>query len=62
MIWLPVLVWWGLGQIGDVGLSLDVVYNLPKFLNDPIDGYSVPVYLGGGVKVSSQVSQQTNTT
>jgi hypothetical protein len=49
-----------LGQIGDVGLSLDVVYHLPS-LNDPIEGYSVPVYLGGGVTASSQVSAQTDT-
>lgn len=49
-----------LGQIGDVGLSLDVVYHLPS-LNDPIDGYSLPVYLGGGVTASSQVARQTDT-
>ena len=49
-----------LGEIGDVGLSLDVVYHLPS-LNDPIDGYSVPVYLGGGVTASSQVAGRTNT-
>lgn len=49
-----------LGQIGDVGLSLDIVQHLPS-LNDPLDGYSVPVYLGAGVTASSQVSQQTET-
>ena len=49
-----------MGEIGDVGLSLDVVYHLPS-LNDPIDGYSVPVYLGGGVTASSQVAGRTDT-
>jgi|GEM_PF-5885837 len=49
-----------LGQIGDVGLTLDVVQHLPS-LNDPVDGYSVPVYLGAGVTASSQVAETTKT-
>jgi len=49
-----------LGQIGDVGISLDVVQHLPS-LNDPVDGYSVPVYLGAGVTASSQMAERTKT-
>ena len=49
-----------LGQIGDVGLTLGVVQHLPS-LNDPVDGYSVPVYLGAGVTASSQVAETTKT-
>jgi hypothetical protein len=49
-----------LGQIGDVGLTLDVVQHLPS-LNDPVEGYSVPVYLGAGVTASSQVAETTKT-
>ena len=49
-----------LGQIGDVGLTLDIVQHLPS-LNDPVDGYSVPVYLGAGVTASSQVAETTKT-
>ena len=49
-----------LGQIGDVGISLDVVQHLPS-LNDPVEGYSVPVYLGAGVTASSQMAESTKT-
>ncbi len=49
-----------LGQIGDVGISLDVVQHLPS-LNDPVDGYSVPVYLGAGITASSQMAERTQT-
>ena len=49
-----------LGQIGDVGLSLDIVQHLPS-LNDPLEGYSVPVYMGGGLTASSQIAAQTQT-
>ena len=31
-----------LGQIGDAGVTVDLIQHLPS-LNDPLDGYSVPI-------------------
>ena len=50
-----------LGQIGDAGVTVDLIQHLPS-LNDPLDGYSVPIYIGGGVTASSKVEPSgTNT-
>jgi len=44
-----------LGQIGDVGVSVDLVQHLPS-LNNPVDGYAMSLYLGGGGTSSSSVT------
>ena len=50
-----------LGQIGNVGITLDLVQHLPS-LNDPVDGYTVPIYVGGGVTASSDVGPRETST
>ena len=38
-----------LGQIGDVGVSVDLIQHLPS-LNNPVDGYALPIYIGTSLK------------
>ena len=45
-----------LGRIGDVGLTADFVVHLEP-LNDPSDGYSLPLYLGGGLSTSTNIAE-----
>jgi len=45
-----------LGRIGDVGLTADFVVHMST-LNDPTDGYSIPLYIGGGVSASTNISE-----
>ena len=45
-----------LGRVGDVGLTTDFVVHVAT-LNDPSDGYALPLYLGGGFSASSNLSE-----
>ena len=49
-----------LGEIGDVGVTADIVSHLAP-LNDPSEGYSRPLYVGGGVTASSNLLQYKGT-
>ena len=50
-----------LGEIGDVGVTVDVISHFAP-LNDPSEGYSLPIYVGGGVTASSNLLQNKGTT
>ena len=50
-----------LGEIADVGVTVDVVNHFST-VNDESEGYSLPVYLGGGVTASSNLIQNKGTT
>jgi hypothetical protein len=50
-----------LGRIGDVGFTGDFVVHT-QTLNDPSDGYSLPIYMGGGLSASTNIAEQSGDT